>query len=132
MPPTMTKIYKAACVQAAPEYFDMEAGVEKTMGLVNEAAAGGAKLIAFPECWIPGYPWWPWLDSPAAAMKFVHPNFETCLTADGPEVQRIARLAVERDIYVVLGYSERKDGSLYIAQLHIDPASRTITPRRKR
>lgn len=127
----MTKTYKAACVQAAPEFLDMEAGVEKTIRLINQAADAGAKLIAFPECWIPGYPWWSWLDAPAAVMKFVQPNFENCPTADGPEVQRIARAAVERDIYVVLGFAERDAGSLYIAQLHIDPATRTITPRRK-
>ncbi|MDB5583672.1 MAG: Nitrilase [Bradyrhizobium sp.] len=127
----MTTTYKAACVQAAPAYLDLNAGVEKTIALINAAADQGARLIAFPECWIPGYPWWTWLDSPAMGMKFVRPNFENSPRADGPEIQRIARAAADRDIYVVLGYAERFDGSLYIAQLHIDPVTRTITPRRK-
>ncbi|MEM1051747.1 MAG: carbon-nitrogen hydrolase family protein [Pseudomonadota bacterium] len=123
--------YKTACVQAAPEYFDMQAGVAKTIRLIEEAAGEGAKLIAFPECWIPGYPWWAWLDAPAMGMQFVPRHFNNCMTADGPEVQQIAQAAKDREIYVVLGYSERKDGSLYIAQLHIDPWSQTITARRK-
>lgn len=123
--------YKIAVVQAAPEYFDMEAGVAKTIRLMREAADTGAKLIAFPECWIPGYPWWAWLDAPAVGMQFVQRHFNNCMTADGPEVQEITQAANDLNLYVVLGYSERKDGSLYIAQLHIDPHSRTITARRK-
>ena len=57
--------YKAAVVQAAPVFLDLEATVEKTIRLIDEAAANGARLIAFPETWIPGYPWWVWLGVPA-------------------------------------------------------------------
>jgi nitrilase len=127
----MTTAFKAACVQAAPVYFDLEAGVQKTLTLISEAADAGAKLIAFPECWIPGYPWWAWLDAPAMGMQFVQRHFNNCMDVDGTEVQRIAQHAIARGIYVVLGFSERKAGSLYIAQLHIDPWTKTITPRRK-
>ncbi len=123
--------YKVAVVQAAPEYFDKDAGITKTIRLMEEAAASGAKLIAFPECWIPGYPWWAWLDAPAMGMQYVQRNFNNSMTANGPEVQQIAKAAQDNDIYVVLGYSERSEGSLYIAQLHIDPTSKTITARRK-
>ena len=125
------KPYKVACVQAVPEYFDIEAGVEKTIRLIEEAAAGGAKLIAFPECWIPGYPWWAWLDSAISSMQFVQRHFDNCMTADGPEMQRIARAAIDNDTYVVIGYSEKAGSSLYIAQMHIDPATKTMYPRRK-
>jgi nitrilase len=123
--------FKAACVQAAPVYFDIAGGVAKTLSLIEEAADSGAKLIAFPECWIPGYPWWAWLDAPAMGMQFVQRHFNNCVVVDGPEVQAIAEYAIKRGIYVVLGFSERDAGSLYIAQLHIDPWKRTVTSRRK-
>lgn len=123
-------LFKVAAVQAAPAFLDLEAGVEKAMRLIREAAAEGAKLIAFPECWLPGYPWWAWLDSPAWGMQFVARHFANCMTADGPEAQRLAACARENDIRVVMGYSERSAGSLYIAQLIIAPDG-TITPRRK-
>ncbi|KKZ61665.1 hypothetical protein EMCG_03774 [[Emmonsia] crescens] len=51
-------ILRVAITQAAPVYLDLDATVEKTVKLIEEAAQGGAKLIAFPECWIPGYPGW--------------------------------------------------------------------------
>jgi nitrilase len=124
-------VYKAACVQAVPCYFDIEAGVEKTIKLITEAGANGAKLIAFPECWIPGYPWWAWLDAALVNMQFVQRHFNNCMTSDGPEMQRIAQAAVEAGVYVVLGYSERAGGSLYISQMHIDPFTGTMHPRRK-
>ncbi|KAF5520008.1 Arylacetonitrilase [Colletotrichum aenigma] len=47
---------KVAVVQAEPCWFDIEAATVKTCELITEAGAKGAKLVAFPELWIPGYP----------------------------------------------------------------------------
>jgi len=47
---------KVAVVQAAPILFDRDATVAKTCKLTAEAAAEGAKLIVFPEAFIPAYP----------------------------------------------------------------------------
>ena len=120
----VSQIIKVAAVQAAPAFLDLEKGVDKTIELIAAAAAGGARLIAFPECWLPGYPWWAWLDSPAWGMQFVGRHFENCMTADGPQAQRIAAAAAAYGIWVDLGYSERCAGNLYIAQLLIHGANR--------
>jgi nitrilase len=53
-------VLKVAITQAEPEYLDLARGVEKTVKLITEAAQGGANLVAFPECWITGYPGWIW------------------------------------------------------------------------
>lgn len=122
---------KVAVVQAAPVFLDLQGGVAKTIDLMREASAAGAKLITFPECWLPGYPWWVWLDSPAWGMRFVGRHFENCMSADGPETAQIAKVAAELGIWVVMGYSERAAGSLYIAQLIIDDAGTIVAARRK-
>ena len=122
---------RVAAVQAAPAFLDLSTGVDKTIRYIEEAAASGAALIAFPECWIPGYPWWAWLDSPAWGMQFVGRHFANCMTADGPEAKRIAAAAAEHAITVVMGYSERAAGSLYIAQLIIDSSGNIVSARRK-
>jgi nitrilase len=124
-------VVRVAVVQAAPAFLDLAAGVEKAIGLMRDAASQGAQLIAFPECWLPGYPWWAWLDSPAWGMQFVGRHFENCMTADGPEAKRIADVAAELGLWVVLGYSEKCAGSLYIAQLIIDADGQTVAARRK-
>lgn len=53
--------YKVAVVQAAPVWLDLDAGIDKTIELINEAAGNGARLISFPETWLPGYPWHFWM-----------------------------------------------------------------------
>ena len=53
------------------------------------------------------------------------------MAVDGPEAQKLMAAAIEHNIHVSIGYSERAGGSLYIAQLYLDPDARTATPRRK-
>jgi nitrilase len=125
--------YKVAAVQAAPAFLDLEGSVEKTISLMDEAAAAGASLIAFPETWIPGYPWWIWLGAPAWAIMrgFVSRYFDNSLSYDSPEAERLCAAAKRNKITVVIGLSERDGGSLYIAQWIIGPDGETIAKRRK-
>jgi nitrilase len=125
--------YKVAAVQAAPAFLDLDASVDKAVRLIDEAGARGARLIAFPETWIPGYPWWIWLGAPAwAIMKgFVSAYFDNSLAYDSPAADKLRQAAKRNDIVVVLGLSERDGGSLYIAQWIIAPDGETVAQRRK-
>jgi nitrilase len=123
--------YKVAVVQAAPAFLDLDAGIDKAIGLIERAAAQGARLIAFPETWLPGYPWHIWLDSPAWGMQFVQRYHDNSLVNGSPEYQRLARAAQANAIYLALGYSEKAGGSLYMAQAFIDDRGETIATRRK-
>lgn len=117
----MKKTITAAAVQAEPVWLDLAATVDKTVDLIHEAAEKGADLIGFPETFIPGYPWWIWLDSPANGMRFVPEYAQNSMTSEGPEMGRIRVAAREAQIYVVLGYSAKVGGSLYMAQAFITP-----------
>lgn len=123
--------YKVAAVQAAPVFFDRAATVDKTIQLIGEAADAGARLIAFPECWIPGYPWYVWLDSPAWGMQFVQRYHENALEIDSPDTKRIRDAAADAGIWVALGFTEKRGGSLYISQMLIDDEGTMVTARRK-
>ncbi|WP_407316104.1 nitrilase [Pseudomonas sp. nanlin1] len=122
---------KVACVQAAPVFLDLDATVDKTIALIEQAAAAGAQLIAFPETWIPGYPWFLWLDAPAWNMPLIHRYHHSSLVLGSAQAQRISDAARQAGIYVVLGYSERAQGSLYIGQWIIDDQGATVGVRRK-
>ncbi|UTW04088.1 carbon-nitrogen hydrolase family protein [Amphritea atlantica] len=125
--------YKVAAVQAAPAFLDLDGAVDKTIQYIDEAAANGAKLVAFPELWIPGYPWWIWLGAPAWAIQkgFVQRYFDNALTYDSPQAERIRDAVRRNNIMVVLGLAERSGGTLYIAQWLIAPDGETIAQRRK-
>jgi aliphatic nitrilase len=123
--------YLAATVQAAPVYLDKTATIDKSINLIERAAAQGAKLIAFPELWCPGYPWWVWLGSPAWGRQFLVPYIDHSITRDGPELRRIAEAARCYAITVVFGYSERDGGSLYISQSIFGEDGRALVHRRK-
>lgn len=123
--------YKVAAVQAAPVFLDLNATVGKAIGLIEEAARGGARLIGFPETWVPGYPWWIWLGSPAWGMQFVQRYHANSLIVDSPQTERIQNAAKDNDINVVLGYSEKAGGSLYIGQMFVRRNGSIVTTRRK-
>ncbi|MFP5022568.1 carbon-nitrogen hydrolase family protein [Pseudonocardia phyllosphaerae] len=126
-----TTQFRAAVVQAEPAWNDVEAGVEKTIALAREAAEGGADIIAFPEVWIPGYPWFLWLDSVAWQSQFTLPYAQNSLEVGSPLWGRIEKAARELGIAISLGFSERDHGSLYIAQAFIGADGVTRTVRRK-
>lgn len=53
----MTRI---AIVQIAPVFLDREATLDKAVVALAEVARAGARLIVFPEAFVPGYPAWLW------------------------------------------------------------------------
>ncbi|HLF29641.1 MAG TPA: carbon-nitrogen hydrolase family protein [Xanthomonadales bacterium] len=123
--------FRAAAVQAAPVFLDLDASIDKAVALIAQAAREGAQLIAFPETWLPGYPFFIWLDSPAWGMQFIQRYHDNSLVYGTPEAGRIAQAAKDHHIMVVMGHSERQDGSLYISQWIIGADGETIAMRRK-
>ena len=129
----MSKIIRAAAVQAAPAFLDIHGSIEKCVSLIEEAASGGAKLIAFPETFLPGYPWWLWHGTPDWAVQrgFAQKYFENALSYDDPRCEILTAAALRCRITVVLGLAERHGSSLYIAQWIIGESGQTLLRRRK-
>lgn len=123
--------FKAAVVQAAPVFMDLNGCIKKAIGLIETAANNGANIIAFGECWFPGYPWWCWLSPTAHNVQFFQQYHENCLVKGSDEFKRLAKAAADNDIYLSFGASEREHGSLYIAQFLIDNKGQLLQARRK-
>ena len=123
--------YKVAVVQAAPVFMNLDATIEKGIALIEQAAKNGARLITFPECWVPGYPWWAWLSAPAHNVKYFASYHDNCLVRDSAAFERLCRAAKVNQIFVSMGASERDHGSLYMAQFLIDDSGELLKGRRK-
>jgi aliphatic nitrilase len=127
----MSQQFSVAAVQAAPCFLDLKAGIDKAIHFIEQAAASGAKLVVFPETWLPGYPNHIWLGPVAWQMQFVGRYFENSLVAGSEEDKALAEAARDNHIQVSMGLSERAGGSLYIAQWHYDQDGEIIKRRRK-
>ena len=57
--------FRVAIVQHPPIMFDRAATMRRATELIDEAVGEGARLIVFPEAFIPGYPDWIWRIAPS-------------------------------------------------------------------
>lgn len=128
---TIQRSYKVAVVQAAPVFMNRAATVDKCISLIEEAARNGARLIAFPENFVPGYPWFFWLGTPAWAMQYMHKYHQEALVVGSEDYLRLEVAAKKNNIFVSLGYTEKSGGSLYMGQALIDDEGQTLNTRRK-
>jgi nitrilase len=125
---------KVAAVQAAPVFLNREATLEKALSLVSEASGNGADLIAFPEVFIAGYPYWNRLENVFKTTPFFTELLKNAVTVPGPTTGRLCRAAKDNHVYLVMGINERPSntlGTLYNTNLVIDPEGEIILKHRK-
>ena len=58
--PKLATPHRVAVVQHPPVTLHRRQTLERGVRLIEEAATKGARLISFPETWVPGYPEWLW------------------------------------------------------------------------
>jgi nitrilase len=126
--------FKAAAVQAAPVFLDTDATVEKVCTLIEEAARNGAKLVAFPEVFVAGYPYWSWLTNPIDASPWFERLCRSAIEIPGPEIAKIAQAAARHCINVVVGVNERSRygiGTIYNTLVTVGDDGRILGRHRK-
>ena len=117
-----------AAVQATPVILDAAATIDKAIGLLHEAADGGARLVVFPECFASLYPTAAWAQGAATWSSRCDALWErmwaSSIDVKGPLVDRLADACAERGVHLAIGVNEREDerpGSLYNSLLLIGP-----------
>lgn len=123
--------FRAAAVQAAPIFLDLDKTIEKTCSLIEEAAANEAKIIAFPEAFIPGYPWWIFAGDPGYGAPFYTELYKNAVEIPSNAVRKLSEAAKKSEIYVCVSVTELDGGSLYLTQLWFDPSGNLIGKHRK-
>ena len=128
-----------ACVQAEPVILDRDRTIEKLAGLAAEAAGNGAKLLVFPEAFIPAYPSSVWAralagwSEPGAKEAFALLARES-LEVPSEAAERLGAIASEHEVWLVTGVTERdpeRPGTLYNTLLYHAPDGSLALKHRK-
>ncbi|MCJ7701923.1 MAG: carbon-nitrogen hydrolase family protein [Anaerolineales bacterium] len=127
---------RAAVIQAAPVLFDRERSTDKAIDLIQETAEQGARLVLFPEAFIPAYPRGLSFGAVVGQRKPQGRDlwgryYHNSLQVPGPTTQRLAQAAQEAGIYLVMGVIERDGGTLYCTTLYFGPDGTLLGKHRK-
>jgi nitrilase len=133
-----TRNFTVASVQASPVFMDRKKSISKACVLVRRAARKGARLIVFPEAFIPTYPDWVWAVPPGNASvtgELYGELLEQSVVIPSDATDELCRAAKAAKAYVVIGVNERNveasGASIYNTLLYIDDRGKIIGKHRK-
>ncbi|MHB1006690.1 MAG: carbon-nitrogen hydrolase family protein [Chloroflexota bacterium] len=131
---------KVAVVQASPVVLDREATIAKACRLTAEAAAQGAKLVLFPEAFVPAYLWGLSLGTAiggrtAAGRQAFARYWANAVEVPSPATAALGEAARQASVYLAIGVIERDStfsrGTLYCTLLYFGPDGRLLAKHRK-
>jgi len=123
--------FRAAAVHAASVFLNRDESITKVCNLIEQAAERGADIVAFPETFVPGYPFWIWTHTPVRGAPLFYELFTNSVTVGSEATERVGAAARKAGIHVVLGVSEADGGTLYNTQLFFDRSGTLVGRRRK-
>lgn len=131
---------RVAVVQAGSEVMNKEKGVQKAIHLIEEAGEQKAKIIVFPEAFIPAYPRGMSFGAvvgsrSAEGRKDFYQYWKNSIAVPGEETERIGEAVKKVGAYVVIGVIERdsetSQGTLYCTALFFGPDGKLLGKHRK-
>jgi len=139
MPKKAASPYRVAVVQHPPVALNRPKTLARGVELLDEAAAGGAKLVSFPETWVPGYPEWVWRLKPGDDYGLsgdIHKRLlENSVDLKAGQLKPIQAAARRLKVTVSIGIHERDGefsrGTLYNSVVLIGPDGEILNRHRK-
>ena len=130
---------KLAIVQTAPVFLDKQKTIELAVASVEEAAANGAGLVVFTECFIPGYPAWIWRLRPGGDWDLSQELHQRLLgnavNVEAGELGPLYDVARRCSLTIVCGIEERDSNlsqtTLYNTVVTIAPDGTMLNRHRK-
>ena len=126
---------RVACAQVEPVIFDRGATLDRLAAVAAEAAAGGARLVLFPETFVPVYPSSRWARSLAVwgegGKELWARLAQASITVPSADTERIGSIAHEHGIVLAVGINELCGGTLYNTLLVFTPDGELALRHRK-
>ena len=125
----MAQHVKIAAAQASPVFLNKKSTIEKVCEWIGQASSEKAKLVVFPEVFVPGYPDWTWVvpNYRGDILNDLYAKLlENAVSVGYGDLEPICKAAKAGKIWVVVGVHERNteasDKSIYNAVILIDDA----------
>ncbi len=118
---------RVAAVQATPVILDASACISKAVRLIGDAAAQGARVVVFPETFVPVYPSGAWAKHASDFVGFDdmwERLWKESVDVPGALIDRLIDACREKEVYCVMGVNERESkrpGSLYNTIVYLGP-----------
>jgi nitrilase len=122
---------RVAAVQISPDLESSSGTVDRVIAAIDEAASKGAKLVVFPETFVPWYPYFSFVHPPVMTGGEHVRLYENAVVIPGPVTDAVSSAARRNTIVVALGVNERDYGSLYNTQILFDATGEIVLKRRK-
>ena len=137
--PKRAGTHKVAVVQHPPVTLNRQKTLQRGVELVEKAAAAGARLVSFPETWVPGYPEWLWRLRPGGDYELtgeIHRGLiENAVDLKAGDLKAIQSAARRLKVTVAMGIHERDGefsrGTLYNTAVLIGPDGSILNRHRK-
>jgi aliphatic nitrilase len=126
--------FRAAAVQASSVWLDRVASTEKACELIVEAGRGGADVVALPESFIPGFPYWLFTHPLAEGAAWHRQLHDAAVEIPGPTITALGAAAAEAGVTAVVGVTERdpgRIGTLYNTNVVLGPDGTLLGKHRK-
>jgi nitrilase len=125
---------RVAAVQASYELMNRDASIGKVAELTAAAAREGAELVVFPEVFVPGPPIW--IDTQPIWQgdeDWYALLADGAVVVPGPATERLAAIAAEHRVWLVVGVDERErhGATIYNTVLYFSPAGTLAGQHRK-
>ena len=130
----MNESVKVACAQVEPVIFDREATLDKVASIAAEAAGQGARLVLFPETFVPAYPSSRWARELAGgdSGKQVWARLaRSSVTVPSAETERMGEVARKHSLVLAVGVNELDGGTLYNTLLVFGADGQLVLTHRK-
>jgi len=122
-----------AAVQATPAYLDRDATIDIACERIGTAADNGAKIIAFGEAFVAGYPDWVWRRTPHQDADWFRRFQEQAVVVPSSATDRLGEAARAAHAYVAIGVDERdaEGSTVYNSLVYFGPDGRVLGVHRK-
>jgi nitrilase len=134
----LSDTFTVAAIQACPVFLNRERTIDKACDLISDAGRHGARLVVFPEAFVPGYPVWSWL-VPAGRTSELRELYSRlhagAIAIPDASTDRLCDAARRAGVVVAIGVNERStegsDSTLFNTLVYIGADGTILGKHRK-